>query len=85
MPNFESFLFFLMLFVLVFTLQELEKDPNARVAPTNIFILPPPGTVAWDDDELISGENYKTVIENLKKVVNQRRVDCWPPFRDYDK
>jgi hypothetical protein len=74
-----------MLFVLVFTLQELEKDPNARVAPTNIFILPPPGTVAWDDDELISGENYKTVIENLKKVVNQRRVDCWPPFRDYDK
>lgn len=68
----------------VFTLHELEKNPNARVAPTDIFILPPPGTVAWDDEQLESAENYKTVIEKLKKVVNARRLDCWPPFKDYD-
>lgn len=68
----------------VFTLHELEKTPNARVAPTDIFILPPPGTVAWEEEELDSAENYKTVIANLKKVVNARRLDCWPPFKDYD-
>lgn len=69
----------------VFTLQGLEKDPNARVADSGIFILPPPGTVAWDDESLdSSADNYKTVIANLKKVVEQRRLDCWPPFKDYD-
>lgn len=70
---------------LVFTLPELEKEPNARVADPNIFILPPPGTVSWDDENLDSTENYKTVIEHLKEVVQQRRLDCWPPFKDYDK
>ena len=69
----------------MFTLQELEKDPNARVSATSVFILPPPGTVLWDDEELKSSENYKTVIEDIKKVVNQRRLDVWPPFKDYDK
>lgn len=69
----------------MFTLQELEKNPNARVSSTSVFILPPPGTVAWDDEELKSSENYKTVIDDIKQVVNQRRLDCWPPFKDYDK
>jgi len=69
----------------VFTLHELEKNPNARVAPTDIFILPPPGTVAWNDENLEGTENYKTIIDKLQKVVNQRRLDCWPPFKDYDK
>jgi predicted DNA binding CopG/RHH family protein len=56
------------------------------VADPNIFILPPPGTVAWDDEEALdSTDSYKSVIDHLKKVVEQRRLDCWPPFKDYDK
>ena len=68
----------------MFTLRELEKNPNALVAPTGKFVMPPPGTVAWDDEK-VSGENYKDIIERLSKVVSQRRLDCWPPFQDYDK
>ena len=55
------------------------------MAPTDIFILPPPGTVAWNDENLEGTDNYKTIIDKLQKVVNQRRLDCWPPFKDYDK
>ena len=53
---------------------------------TQIFVLPPPGTVDWNQNEsLNSSENYKQVIDRIKNVVNNRRIDCWPPFRDYDK
>ena len=69
----------------VFTVRNLEKNPNLRVAPTDLFIMPPQGTAAWDDENLESADNYKSVIEHLKQVVNQRRLDCWPPFKDYDK
>lgn len=69
----------------VFTVKDLEKSPNLKVISPGIFIMPPQGTVAWDDENLENAQNYKTIIEDLKQVVKQRRLDCWPPFRDYDK
>lgn len=51
-----------------------------------MFVMPPPGTVSWDDEKLNSSEyNYKEAVEYVKNIVNQRRVNCWPPFRDFDK
>lgn len=69
----------------VFTVKNLEKNPNLKVAPTDIFIMPPQGTAAWEDGNLENAQNYKSIISDLKQVVQQRRLDCWPPFKDYDK
>ncbi len=69
----------------VFTLKGLEKNPNVLVPPTSTFIMPPPGTVSWNDESLNSSDNYKQAITYLANIVNQRRIDCWPPFRDFDK
>ena len=70
----------------VFTLRNLEKNPNQLVPNPHVFILPPPGTVKWNDEtQLDSSENYKIIVENLQKIASQRRLDVWPPFKDYDK
>lgn len=70
----------------VFTIRNLEKNPNILVPNSEIFLMPPPGTVSWKDNEnLNSTENYNVVIDQLREIVNQRRIDCWPPFKDFDK
>ena len=70
----------------VFTLRNLEKDPNLLVPKSNMFLMPKPGTVSWKDDEnLNTSDNFNTVIDNLRQIVDQRRIDCWPPFKDFDK
>ena len=69
----------------VFTVRNLEKNPNLFVAPQNIFVMPPAGTLNWKDEALTSSENYKVILDNLKDVVERRRLDCWPPFKDFDK
>ena len=51
-----------------------------------MFVLPPPGTVKWDENQnLDNTESYKNVVENLKDIVRKKRIDCWPPFQDFDK
>lgn len=69
----------------VFTVKNLERNPNLKVVSPEMFLMPPQGTAAWENENLESAQNYKTIIEDLKTVVQQRRLDCWPPFRDYDK
>ncbi len=69
----------------VFTLQNLEKNPTVRVAPTNLFVVPAQGTVKWDEEKLESSEDYNKVISNMNELVKKRRIDCWPPFKDFDK
>ncbi|CAF0814337.1 unnamed protein product [Brachionus calyciflorus] len=70
----------------VFTVKNLEKNPNILVPNSEIFLMPPAGTVSWKDDEnLKTAENYNLVIDKLREIVNQRRIDCWPPFKDFDK
>jgi Ca2+-binding EF-hand superfamily protein len=70
----------------VFTLRNLEKDPNLLVPSSEIFLMPPAGTVSWKDDEsLNTSESFNTVVDSLRQIVNQRRIDCWPPFKDFDK
>lgn len=70
----------------VFTIRNLEKNPNILVPKSEIFLMPPPGTVSWKDDEnLNTTENYNMVIDKMREIVNQRRIDCWPPFKDFDK
>ncbi len=69
----------------VFTLKHLEKNPTVLVPPTEIFLMPPPGTASWNNESLNSAESYKNAVEYVRNIVNQRRIDCWPPFRDFDK
>jgi hypothetical protein len=47
--------------------------------------MPPPGTVSWNDETLNSSDNYKEALKYVANIVDQRRIDCWPPFRDFDK
>lgn len=48
--------------------------------------MPTAGTLDWKEtDELKTSENYMKVIDHLKSQVDQRRIDCWPPFKDFDK
>lgn len=69
----------------VFTVRELEKNPNLFVAPQKLFVMPPAGTIAWNEDKKInSSENYRVILDNLKDVIERRRLDCWPPFKDFD-
>jgi len=69
----------------VFTLQNLEKNPTVRVAPTNAFVVPPQGTVKWNEEQLETSDDYNKVISNINELVKKRRIDCWPPFKDFDK
>jgi Ca2+-binding EF-hand superfamily protein len=70
----------------VFTVRHLEKNPNLFVAPQNIFVMPPAGTISWTEEKkLNSSENYRVILRNLKDVIDRRRLDVWPPFKDFDK
>ena len=33
----------------------------------------------------ISADDCQNAIENLRSLVNQRRLNIWPPFKDFDK
>ena len=67
---------------LVFTLRELEKNPNVSVPASEQFLLSAPGTASLDEE---ASQRVANVMEALKRQVGQRRIDCWPPFKDYDK
>jgi hypothetical protein len=69
----------------VFGLKNLEKSPMVSVAPTQTFVLPPHGTVNWDNVDKETLNAYNAILNKWKQTVGQRRIDCWPPFRDFDK
>ena len=70
----------------VFTVRHLEKNPNLFVAPQSMFVMPPAGTISWSEEKkLIASEHYKVILDQLKDVIERRRLDCWPPFKDFDK
>ncbi len=39
----------------------------------------------WNDEELNSTDGYKAVIDKWRAVVQSRRLDCWQPFKDFDR
>lgn len=71
----------------VFTLNNLEKNPNLKVTSQEKYLMPPAGTMKWDEanENLNSSESFQKILDNLNTIIKQRRLDCWPPFRDFDK
>ena len=66
-------------------MQNLEKDPNIRVPRTDIFEMPPPGSVDFSKAHKFNEVDYSNALAKWKRKVEQRRIDCWPPFKDFDK
>ncbi|KAK2184430.1 hypothetical protein NP493_266g02009 [Ridgeia piscesae] len=69
----------------VFTQPGLEKDPTHQVPPSEMYLVPKPGTMQW---EFASDEHHKLYNDTMTKWserVKQRRVLVKPVFQDFDK
>ncbi|WAQ95233.1 hypothetical protein MAR_027923, partial [Mya arenaria] len=63
----------------------LEKVPDLQVPPQEIFRVPKPGTVDWNN---ASGDHmtlYGATMDRLKQRSDQRRVLAKPVFQDFDR
>ena len=78
-------IFRLCLVVAVFTQPGLEKDPTHQVPPSEMYLVPKPGTM---QNEFATDEHHKLYNDTMTKWsdrVKQRRVLVKPVFQDFDK
>ena len=47
--------------------------------------MPPPGSVDFSKADKYNADDYNNALLKWKRKVEQRRIDVWPPFRDFDK
>lgn len=73
------------LLISVFTQPCLEKDPNYNVPPQEIFRVPKPGTVDWNQSSEDHRSIFDATMDRLRQRTNQRRVLTKPVFQDFDK
>lgn len=71
-------------FFSVFTQPCLEKDPNFQVPPQEIFRVPKPGTVDWEQSTEDHQSIFEATMDRLRQRTNQRRVLTKPVFQDFD-
>ena len=45
----------------------------------------PPGSVDFTKADKLNESDYNSILLKWKRKVEQRRIDCWPPFKDFDK
>ncbi|KAK7507459.1 hypothetical protein BaRGS_00001394 [Batillaria attramentaria] len=69
----------------VFTQAGLEKQPTANVPPQEIFRVPKPGTVDWQEADPNHVDLYEATMDRIRSRVEQRRVLLKPVFQDFDK
>lgn len=69
----------------VFTQPCLEKDPNYSVPPQEIFRVPKPGTINWNQSSEDHRSIFDATMDRLRQRTNQRRVLTKPVFQDFDK
>lgn len=69
----------------VFTQTNLEKDPELRVPPQEIFRVPKPGTIDWGCASEDHKSLYDATMDRLRQRADQRRVLAKPVFQDFDK
>lgn len=69
----------------VFTTKDLEKDPEVKVPPSEIFRVPKPGTVTWDSAIPDHKALFEATMERLRQRASQRRLLAKPVFQDFDK
>ena len=69
----------------VFTQPNLEKDPDYNVPPQEIFRVPKPGTVNWDQSVEDHRSIFDATMDRLRQRTNQRRVLTKPVFQDFDR
>ncbi|KAK7111168.1 uncharacterized protein [Littorina saxatilis] len=69
----------------VFTQPGLEKEPMAAVPPQEIFRVPKPGTIDWNEADEGHRELYEATMDRIRARVDQRRILLKPVFQDFDK
>lgn len=70
---------------LVFTIPEIEKKPLLRVPPSDIFLVPKPGTGDWGcaTDEM--KDRCQRGMQHVRRNVMEHRIDLKPEFKAFDK
>ena len=71
--------------VAVFTTMGIEKDPTAKVPPSELFRTEKPGTCDWRDASLEHIERFDGILDVLKGRVLQRGTLIKPVFQDFDR
>ncbi|XP_038638944.1 uncharacterized protein LOC119956125 [Scyliorhinus canicula] len=69
----------------VFTLPELEKQPNVQVPPLETYQLPKVGTVDADILDPTDRAQFESLICRLKERIIHRHLETYPVFRDFDR
>lgn len=69
----------------VFTQQQLEKHPTHVVHQQEVFLVPKPGTMDFDNASNDHQGFVEEIMERLRQRSNQRRVLAKPVFQDFDR
>ena len=69
----------------VFTKAGLEQEPTTAVPPQEIFRVPKPGTVDWEQVTDEHSDLYESTMTRIRSRVEQRRILLKPVFQDFDR
>lgn len=84
--NYVHFFFKLISFISsVFTQEKLELTPTAKVLHQELFRVPKPGTIDWNNASKDHMDLYKAAMERIRHRVENRRILCHPVFHDFDR
>ncbi len=72
-------------FFAVFTQTNLEKHPCHEVPPQDLFRVPKPGTMQWENASDEHKAFVDAIMDRLRQRAEQRRVLAKPIFQDFDK
>lgn len=70
---------------LVFTQPNLEKTPELRVPPSEIYRVPKPGTMDWGNASDDHRQLVDETLHRLRERADQCRVLLKPVFQDFDR
>ncbi|KAL8564995.1 hypothetical protein ACOMHN_003371 [Nucella lapillus] len=69
----------------VFTQAGLEQEPTSAVPPQEIYRVPKPGTVDWNEADNNHADLYEATMARIRSRVQQRRILLKPAFQDFDR
>lgn len=72
-------------YISVFTQEGLEKTPTFQVPRQEIFRVPKPGTVDWNEASEDHVHLYNETMNRIKQRVEHRRILMKPTFQDFDR
>ena len=72
-------------FVLVFTLNNLEKSPSIEVSSQTLYEIPTRGTGNLNEINPFNQEEFQQTIDKWKNQCQQRRIEINQTFQQFDR